>query len=72
MSSVFKHVQDPELDYGQPSCLHWWETSDFIQMGIIGTNSNDSELGHIILVNLITGAIVRHYHALFINYRDVL
>ena len=55
VSSVFRHEQDPDTDYGQPSCLYWWETSDFIQMGIIGTS-----LGHIILVNLITGSIVSH------------
>ena len=51
VTCVYRH--DQELDYGSPECVHWWETSDFIQMGIIGTNS-----GHVILINLVTGSMV--------------
>ena len=51
VTSVFR--SDADHDHGTPTCVHWWETSDFIQMGIIGTS-----LGHMVLVNLISGTIV--------------
>ena len=44
---------------GAPSCVLWWETSDFIQLGIIGTDT-----GTLVVINLVSGTLVSGgYHA---------
>ena len=50
---MYRFRPDVEVNYGAPTCVYWWETSDFIQMGIIGT-----DLGHVLLVNLVTGSLM--------------
>ena len=53
VSLVYRFRPDMEANYGLPTCVYWWETSDFIQMGIIGT-----DLGHVLLINLVTGSLM--------------
>ena len=38
---------------GAPSCVLWWETSDFIQLGIVGTDT-----GNLVVINLVSGTMV--------------
>ena len=39
--------------WGAPSSLLWWETSDFLQLALVGTQS-----GVLVVVNLVTRAVV--------------
>ena len=48
--------QDLAQQYGEPSCLLWWETSDFIQLGFVATSA-----GHVLAVNLVTATLVSRH-----------
>ena len=55
---VFRPGPDQDLaqQYGEPSCLLWWETSDFIQLGFVATSA-----GHVLAVNLVTATLVSRH-----------
>ena len=59
VSQVFRAVPGPDTSdaltavVGAPTRVLWWETSDFIQLGIVGTDT-----GHVLVINLVTGTMV--------------
>ena len=59
VSQVYRAVPGPDSGdgvtavLGAPSCLLWWETSDFIQLGIVGTDT-----GNLVVINLVSGTMV--------------
>ena len=58
MTPVFRPGPEQDLaqQYGEPSCLLWWETSDFIQLGFVATSA-----GHVLAVNLVTATLVSRH-----------
>ena len=59
VSQVYRAAPGPDTGdgvtsvLGAPSCVLWWETSDFIQLGIVGTDT-----GNLVVINLVSGTMV--------------